>query len=557
MFAKDVTNIGRAMSSRTDSSSVTPSLTPDYSQGSRANAQRSASRSTLDLPTRRASPAPKSAHNLSPQSRRQLRYGRAQEALRTTFLTCASEPSPTDQQIHALERATAFLSAQARDARERATKLRACLADKVSDEVQKLGAGAYQAMLRERWMAERRCAAREEQARALQICLTQLTTTNVDGSSLRGASNVSAATVAGRSPGLQTRRKTNLTHFLERSPTRTAFPHRSRASPVHHAITSPRRKTISRVRSLRLRASACAFSMSHVNAHHTRADSQDDRADTPTLCDRSGSPPPSLAPAQPSMTSAAHDPRSLPPAQPHTSTLATMSPATGIAHIFAAAHPRTKAEILAQLAHDEHGAATSIIPGYAVDLLDELVATELDVSLRPVLPPPSTARTGFSASTLRGASPSGSSTTNSPESSGASRSSESSGTARELSGRGREAGQLGLKPHEQAQAAAAPTPAPVPTRPTTHGAPPAPSSGTFRRSLHLGSLHPAARAKKSSAPADDVRGRASASLSSVPESVGSRVPGEKRGSFNSYETRKSEAGLVSRVRNRLSGLGRR
>jgi len=199
-------------------------------------------------------------------------------------------------------------------------------------------------------MAERRCAAREQEAKAVQGCIAQLAASNPHDDSIRRASSA-------RSP--RQRRRTNLVRFMEGSPTRVTFNLRH---GVLQANVTQRRKIMHRVRPLRLRTSLaeCAFSK-------LPDDIPNDEEEDGPLSYADLSPPRVQPTPQAQKRHPFTDPVSF----------------AGTAHIYQAV-PRTKSEILAELERSSEDRPTRI-PSYAVALLDELVASELDVTL--AMPP--------------------------------------------------------------------------------------------------------------------------------------------------------------------------
>lgn len=491
-----------------------------------------------------------------------------------------------------MERATALLSIQAKEAKEEAARLRECLADRANVEPSE-----FEAMLRERWLADKREAETADKVRALEASLATLR----EGGHAATEPQVDAAG-APRTPPRQ-KAKTNLALFLERSGTRV--PLASRLAPGQHVVVAAqRRKTMHRVRSLRLRQSACTFAFQLGMARpparplSPAGSLLDDGASTsssvpgsPLLSPRT--PPPRSSPSK--SVDAPISPRSpltptkassrLVPLPPSASDAPESPWQDGFADILLPSSPRSRADLLAQIEADDSG-----VPAYAVDLLDALVASELDVSLRAPThahpPPPHTP----------------------PR---ARHESESFGTA---------AARI------LADGPRAPPPSPASSRDRSTSATSMPSwmaarsratsskpgaAQKFRQSLHLGALGASksnpnmkAAAKPDShvhahvgnlgrlgagSPMRSPLGQTSSSLASVPESLASsdddeehehehgdghaRRP-ESRGpdttldlaesrsfsvlSFNvKGEEPQGVGGLVARVRNRLSGLGRR
>ncbi|KAF9803693.1 hypothetical protein IEO21_09589 [Rhodonia placenta] len=318
-----------------------------------------------------SSPSRAPSRSLSPHTRRQLRYTRAQSALASTLTTC-TEPSPLDQQIRTLQRAATLLRAQAQEASEQAAKLRDALDRRQASAQADVAPEEWTAMQRERWMAERRSMAREEHMRTVQAVLAALLAAREEHSQLQ-AETAQHTNDASTRPS--PRRHTDLACFFERSPTRLAFPSRvGRHTPV---AATQRRKVISRVRSLRLRAHACPFG-SPLKRAPADMDASPDKSNS------GASPPDSSEPASTSSlrtTSAMPVAPSTPCRAAKSGTLPSLPEHTAHHHAGTAAilppdTPRSMAQILASLDSDD-----APIPQYAVALLDDLVASELDVTL--------------------------------------------------------------------------------------------------------------------------------------------------------------------------------
>ena len=363
-----------------------PCSTPDLttSQSASSSTPRSVS-SNLPHSSLSLEPiVPTPPRDLTPRSRRQLRYHRAQASLSASFMHCSAEPSPVEQQIRALERATALLGLQAKEAKEEAARLRECLADRVN-----VGPSEFGAMLRERWLADKREAETVDKVLALEASLATLR----EGGHAATEPEVDASGAPRTTPRQKT--KTNLALFLERAGTRV--PLTSRLAPGQHVVVAAqRRKTMHRVRSLRLRQSACTFAFQVGMARPTArpfspassllddgASSSSSAPGSPLLSPRT--PPP---PSTPSRSVAASTSPRLPLTLPKSSSrLVALPPSAsdapgspwqdGFADILLPGSPRSRADLLAQLEADDPG-----VPAYAVDLLDALVASELDVSLR-------------------------------------------------------------------------------------------------------------------------------------------------------------------------------
>ncbi|KAH9838543.1 uncharacterized protein C8Q71DRAFT_847269, partial [Rhodofomes roseus] len=362
--------------------SAPPPLTPDLTISQSVSSSTPRSIST-NLPCSSAlslEPVVTAPRDLSPRSRRQLRYHRAQTALSSSLQHSLPEPSPVDQQIRALERATAMLSTQARESKEQAARLRECLADRANMEPTE-----YESMLRERWLADKRETDMSNAVRILEASLTALRET----SHRPHAPEEAAAGESRMSPRKHAKAKANLALFLEQAGTRV--PLASRLAPGQHVVVAAQwRKTMHHVRSLRLRQSACALAfMQHPAPAHTRplspAGSLDERSPkfSPASPASPRTPPlpgtPSkgaLASSRSPKTPPRYSSRLVP--HPQSPSDSPSSPWTaGFADILLPDSPRSRADLLSQVEADDPG-----VPAYAVDLLDALVASELDVSLR-------------------------------------------------------------------------------------------------------------------------------------------------------------------------------
>ncbi|KAI0636259.1 hypothetical protein C8Q77DRAFT_1052620 [Trametes polyzona] len=288
-------------------------------------------------------------------SRRLSRYSRAESSLQSAAEASSCEVSPQELQIRALESATAALSEQAQDARACAERLRTCLANR------ELSPEETHALQRARWLEEHKCNSRQAQsARTRQLVL-------------KLSSPIKEEAPLFESPRAMTRQEANLAHFLQRSPTRIAFPtsHYSPTSPVLH-----HRKTLSQIRPLRLRASAMELALrSPLRTHgrsrslegrHSRSNSASTDA-TYVSQDSSGQ----TAVARTSTL------RSKP--SPAFSPLTLVDEDGGTISIEKLAALRSRDELLAEV-----GNVT--LPDYAVDLLEDLVSTTLDISLQEIEP---------------------------------------------------------------------------------------------------------------------------------------------------------------------------
>ncbi|KAG6886364.1 hypothetical protein C0992_004370, partial [Termitomyces sp. T32_za158] len=167
--------------------------------------------------------------------RRKQRYTAAEEGLVRQFEKCQSETSPVDLQIRALKEVTSILSARARDARERAEKLRGLLADRDVDPV------TYESLLRERWLQEHRQDAVVEEAKAVQQQLTVLN----DGSTQSNMSDRNART------DQEERHRRNLIKFLDESNKRSSV--RSHNTDPFLVERLQKRRTMDKVSPMYLR----------------------------------------------------------------------------------------------------------------------------------------------------------------------------------------------------------------------------------------------------------------------------------------------------------------
>ncbi|KAI0833682.1 hypothetical protein BC628DRAFT_1307940 [Trametes gibbosa] len=283
-------------------------------------------------------------------SRRLSRYSRAESALQSAVEASSAEMSPQELKIRALEQATASLREQARDAQACAERLRACLASK------DLSPDEVSALQRARWLEERKSSARQAQSAHTQDLMAQL------------SSPVEESPIF-QSPYSMTRREANLSRFMQRSPTRITFLP-TRNPPVFPVLS--RRKTLSQVRPMRLRASAMDLALRSPMRTHARSRSLDgshsrSNSDaTDATCVSQGSSG-QTAVAQTSL--------------PQMKTSASISPFScddnGIIRIEKLAAPRPRDELLALMGDVP-------LPDYAVDLLEDLVASSMDISLQEI-----------------------------------------------------------------------------------------------------------------------------------------------------------------------------
>ncbi|TCD64049.1 hypothetical protein EIP91_004598 [Steccherinum ochraceum] len=179
--------------------------------------------------------------NTSTHEKRHRRYSQQEVALKSTLQHTTREPSRRDLQIRALERATALLSQHAKEAQDRANKLRSALTQRDVDPE------TFRTLQRERWMEERRSNARTEEAKALKQLMLRITgPDHAPGTQRTQSLPTGAADVA--------KRQANLLSFSEKSPTKLFFTRRRGAKQhpqaLHHSLT------LSETRPMRLRTSA-------------------------------------------------------------------------------------------------------------------------------------------------------------------------------------------------------------------------------------------------------------------------------------------------------------
>ncbi|KAI0076168.1 hypothetical protein K474DRAFT_1708353 [Panus rudis PR-1116 ss-1] len=291
----------------------------------------------------------------SAQSRRQLRYSREVESLKSSLESCSTEPSPRELQIRALQKATSLLSAHAAEAQERAAKLRATLADRALDP------GEYRTLQTERWMEERRSQVRSEQAKALQTVAQHL-----------------AASPDSDNPDMATirKREVNLQRFFQHSPTRITFG-MCKTPTAAQADCLFRRQTISDVRSLQLPAKGAAVTFGLKSTARFRSRSLDGNR---TISAKR------TAEMRQTRGTTTHVPSETPDSRQEASstTMAVgvkkpmdkrvVKDSDGVATIFKSDVPRTLAEMTTELG--EVG-----MPEYAKSLLDELDNIDGEVSL--------------------------------------------------------------------------------------------------------------------------------------------------------------------------------
>ncbi|KAH9929988.1 uncharacterized protein B0H18DRAFT_158593 [Fomitopsis serialis] len=267
-----------------------PCSTPDLtaSQSLSSSTPRSLSTSLPRSSSLTLEPAEPAPRDLSPRSRRQLRYHRAQAAVSSSLQHSLAEPAPVDQQIRALERATAMLGTQAREAKEQAARLRECLADRANRDPTE-----FETMLRERWLAAKREAEMNDAVRVLEASLATLRETGHARARLEEGDGGGPRV----SPRKQAQAHANLALFLERAGTRV--PLASRLAPGQHVVAAAqRRKTMSRVHSLRLRHSACVLAF-QLGMPHPASPSARPLSPAGSHSSRSASASPSRSPRTP------------------------------------------------------------------------------------------------------------------------------------------------------------------------------------------------------------------------------------------------------------------
>lgn len=186
--------------------------------------------------------------------RRLSRYSREEDALKSSLISCTTESGDRDLRIRALENAISLLKAYAGDAHESARKLRNMLSDRELDPEE------YKSMLKERWMQEHRGQARLEEAKALEGMLTQL--------------KMSAKTVVDPPVSNSSKLHTNLLQFFSNSPTKVSL--NSTLRRWDDSIF--RHRTVSDVRSLRLRSNAVVSALKSPIGRRLRSKSVGEKA---------------------------------------------------------------------------------------------------------------------------------------------------------------------------------------------------------------------------------------------------------------------------------------
>lgn len=320
------------------------------------------------------------------QSRRKQRYTRAEDALAKSLKRYKPEPTAQELQIRALEQVTALLSAHAKDAQERATKLRGVLAD----DHKETDPQAYAALQRERWMEEKRRSVVDIEAKAVREQIVSL-------SRFGGKSKTVKEEQRPQMTAEEARQQANLAKFFQLSPTRKPMSSRKKSSPSSYD-RAPRRMTMNDAPPMLLRTSIVSTFTPYTQGH-TRSVSLDakpgNRSSTASSRYPNSAPlavvaedtnmeqplitlvqAPSVQPPIPAQPRA-H--LSTPIAKPrHSSIPLPSDPSPGFATIFPRATPRLRADILAGMEDIE-----AELPGYALDLIGDLDYIPDHISLRP------------------------------------------------------------------------------------------------------------------------------------------------------------------------------
>ncbi|KAG2107173.1 uncharacterized protein F5147DRAFT_697944 [Suillus discolor] len=349
--------------------------------------------------------------------RRQRRYSTAEQALEHALKSCTRERSPRELQILALEKATAALSTRANESRDRAAKLRVCLADREVDPK------SYVALQLDRWMEERRQFEADRGVSQLSQHLASLKLKRGVPEQGRFDENLPVTPLDN-----EAKRRANLVRFFERSPTRTSLHIRHKCRPLFVDCTFSRRITMSDISPLRLRPSTSVTR--RFTTLNSRPKSIGGEPCVPPM--RSSKPRVASGPSRPSSLvknmglsnaernsslsqSSTPSSRLLPfneftddvmtstrPSTPPLSIASTSSngashasrvpseaplqaPSGGVATIYASSSPRSHTEILAELDKD-----SVCVPEYAVNLLEgfdlihhDITLPERSLSLKP------------------------------------------------------------------------------------------------------------------------------------------------------------------------------
>ncbi|KAG1821014.1 uncharacterized protein BJ212DRAFT_1567301 [Suillus subaureus] len=336
--------------------------------------------------------------------RRQRRYSIAEQALEHALKSCTSERSPRELQILALEKATAVLSTRANESRDRAAKLRVCLADREVDPE------CYAALQSDRWMEERRQFEAGREVRQLSQHLASLKLKGGVPEQGRFDENLPVTPLDN-----EARRRANLVRFFERSPTRTSFHIHHKCRPFFVDCTFSRRITMSDISPLRLRPSTSVTrrfttqnarpksigdessvlprysSKSRVASGPSRPSSLvrnmgPSNAEKSSSLSRSSTPSSRLVsfneltddvmtstrPSTPPLSIASTSSNGV----SHVSETPPQAPSGGVATIYASSSPRSHMEILAELDED-----SVCVPEYAVNLLEGFDLIHHDITL--------------------------------------------------------------------------------------------------------------------------------------------------------------------------------
>lgn len=208
---------------------------------------------TTYFPARAESPC----GSVSEASTRSNRYSVAEQALASALKSSEEERSPLELQIRALQQATVTLSTRAKEARERAAKLKLSLAERDTEP------DKYIALQQERWMEEKRQYAADKEVEMLTQHLKQLKADR--GSDQHEDENHAS------SPALnnEAKRSANLDRFFDCSPTRTSF-NLNLKCRLALDQSFPRRMTMSDISPFRLRPSSVTPPLRRLTTKHAR-----------------------------------------------------------------------------------------------------------------------------------------------------------------------------------------------------------------------------------------------------------------------------------------------
>ena len=258
-----------------------------------------------------------------------------------------------------------MLSEQASEARETADRLRTALAKRDENS---LSPDEVKALQREVWREQRRSAVRQDMSIHTQSLLTKICSPIAE----------TPPPLAQPAPPI-TRAEANLQKFLQQSPTHRIFP--PNRSPTQSAPLV-RRKTISQVQPMQLRSTALELALRSPVDMHSRSlslDSPDPRrssASTDVTCVSEVASERTTVVPQLQLTIRRNLTVKGPPSP------SPLSPGPGgIVSIEAQAPPRPRESLIAEVGQVP-------LPDYAVDLLEDLVASSLDVALSPLSPSP-------------------------------------------------------------------------------------------------------------------------------------------------------------------------